>query len=114
MSQTSYGVLPAFQSSYRYYYNLNKRLEKGKKVSENSGNYIAAIGTIQSGKPIVGDYTLNNDYSVLIGPAWGLQRVYNSGFKLNLNLGAGYGFNDVGGSYFSPFIAIHLGWLIAK
>lgn len=113
-SQSDFGVLPAFQSSYRYYYNLNKRLGKGKKVSENSGNYIAAIGTIQSGNPIIGDYDLNHDYSVLLGPAWGMQRVYNSGFKLNLNLGAGYGFNDVGDSYFSPFVGIQLGWLIAK
>ena len=113
-SQNRFGVFPAFRSSYRYYYNLNKRLEKGKKVSENSGNYIAAIGTIESGKPLIGDYYLNKNYSVFIGPAWGLQRVYNSGFKLNLNLGAGYGFNDLGDSYVSPIIAIQLGWLIAK
>lgn len=113
-SQSEFGVLPAFRSSYRHYYNLNKRSEKGKKVSENSGNYIAAIGTIQSGNPIIGDYTLNYGYAASIGPAWGLQRVYNSGFKLNLNLGAGFGFNDLGDSYFSPIVAIQLGWLIVK
>lgn len=113
-SESDFGFFPEFQSEYRYYYNLNKRSEKGKKVSENSGNYIAAVGNIRSGNSIFGDLDLNEDYAILLGPAWGLQRTYNSGFKLNLELGAGYGFNDLGDSYFSPFIGIQLGWLIAK
>lgn len=113
-SESDFGFFPDFQSEYRYYYNLKKRSEKGKKVSENSGNYIAAIGNIRSGNSIIGDLDLEEDYAIMIGPAWGMQRTYNSGFKFNLNLGAGYGFNDIGDSYFSPFIGIQLGWLIGK
>ena len=113
-SDSQFGVFPVFQSQYRYYYNLEKRNKKGKKVSENSGNYIAAVGLIESANPIIGDMDLRGDFAVLIGPAWGLQRVYNSGFKLNLNLGAGYGFNDIGESYIAPFISLQLGWLLAK
>lgn len=112
--KSDYAVFPAFQTQYRYFYNLHKRLEKGKKVSENSGNYITALAEITSGNPILGGLTSQADYAIVVGPAWGLQRVYNSGFKLNLNLGAGYGFNDIGESYFSPFIGLQLGWLIAK
>ena len=112
--KSDYAVFPSFQAQYRYYYNLNKRLEKGKKVSENSGNYITALAQFTSGKPILGGLTSKADYGIVIGPAWGLQRVYNSGFKLNLNLGAGYAFNDIGDSYFTPLIGLQLGWLIAK
>ena len=113
-SDSQFGIFPAFQSQYRYYYNLEKRSRKGKKNSENSGNYLAAVGMVQSANPIIGDMDLIGDYGVLIGPAWGLQRVYNSNFKLNLNLGAGYGFNDIGESYIAHFIGFQLGWLIAK
>ena len=89
-------------------------MEKGKKVSENSGNYITALAEITSGTPILGGLTSKADYAVVVGPAWGLQRVYNSGFKLNLNLGVGYGFDDLGGSYITPLVGIQLGWLLAK
>lgn len=113
-SESEFGFFPDFQSHYRYYYNFRKRQEKGKKVSENSGNYIAAAANIRSGKSLIGDLDLREDYAALIGPAWGMQRVYDSGFKLNLNLGAGFGFNDLGDTYITPFFGIQLGWLVAK
>lgn len=110
---TDVGFFPVFSTQYRYYYNLEKRAGKGKKVSENSGNYVAAVGEIMSGKPIFGDLKFENDYSALVGAVWGLQRYYNSGFKLDLNLGGGYGFNDLGVSYLTPVIGLKLGWLIS-
>lgn len=109
-----FGVYPVFGAQYRYYYNLNKRLEKGKNISNNSGNYIALSGTVQSGKPIVGDLEYNEGYFGVIGPVWGLQRYYGAGFKLDLNLGAGYGFNESGGSFFSPIVGLRLGWRISN
>ncbi|WP_029036450.1 hypothetical protein [Salinimicrobium xinjiangense] len=113
-NDSGYAVFPTFHAQYRFYYNLDKRLEKGKKISENSGNYFTALAEITSGNPIFGDLKSQADYAVFIGPAWGLQRVYNSGFKLNINLGGGIGFNDLGDSYFSPFVGLQLGWLILK
>ena len=111
---SGYAVFPNLQAQYRFFYNLNKRMEKGKKVSENSGNYITALADITGGNALLGDLVSRANYAVFVGPAWGLQRVYNSGFKLNLNLGAGIGFNDLGDSYFSPLIGLQLGWLILK
>ena len=107
-----FGVYPIFNVQYRYYYNLKKRLAKGKNVSNNSANYIALSGAIQSGKPIIGDLEFNEGYFGVIGPVWGLQRYYGAGFKLDLNLGAGYAFNESGSSVFSPIIGLKLGWLI--
>lgn len=112
--ESDFGIFPVFQSEYRYYYNFKKRAEKGKKTSENSANYLTLIANIRGGNSVIGDLDLTEDFGVFVGPAWGLQRVYNSGIKLNLALGAGYGTNDLGDSYFSPFIAIQLGWLVAK
>ena len=109
-----FGVYPIFNVQYRHYYNLKKRLEKGKNISNNSGNYIALSGTIQAGKPIIGDLEYNEGYFGVIGPVWGLQRYYGAGFKLDLNLGGGYGFKESGSSFFSPIIGIRLGWRISN
>lgn len=113
-SGEAYGFFPGFEVQYRYYYNFEKRYDKGKKTSENSANYIAGIASITSGDPIIGDLQYTNDYGGFIGPAWGLQRVYGSGFKLNLNLGLGLGFNDSEDIYFTPLFGLQLGWKIGN
>lgn len=110
----AYGVYPDLEGQYRYYYNFEKRADKGRKISENSANYIAGVASINSGNPIIGDLEYDNNYGAFVGPAWGLQRVYNSGFKLNLNLGLGMGFNDSGDTYFRPLFGFQLGWKIGK
>ncbi|MGA8853736.1 MAG: hypothetical protein WB492_06125 [Christiangramia sp.] len=113
-SGEAFGFYPGFEAQYRYYYNFHKRADKGKKTSENSANYIAGVASVTGGKPIIGDLHYRNDYGGFVGPSWGLQRIYNSGFKLNLNLGLGLGFNDVGDTYFTPLFGLQLGWLVAQ
>lgn len=111
--ETEFGVFLNFFTQYRYFYNFQNRLEKGKNINNNSGNFIALHGGIFNGNPIIGTLESAQDYSVEVGPVWGMQRVYKSGFKLNLHLGLGYLFNDLGDSAFSPLIGFSLGWLIA-
>lgn len=113
-SGEAFGIFPGFEAQYRYYYNFEKRADKGKKTSENSGNYIAGVASITGGKPIIGDLEYANEYGGFVGPTWGLQRIYNSGFKLNLNLGIGMGFNDAGDTYLTPLFGLQLGWLVAQ
>lgn len=112
-SGEAYGLYPGFEGQYRYYYNMEKRADKDKKTSENSANYIAAIASVTGGDPLIGDLRYASDYGGFVGPAWGLQRVYNSGFKLNFNLGVGLGFNETQ-TYFTPLFGLQLGWLVAQ
>ena len=114
LDEAEYGIYPQFQAQYRHYYNLKKRMQKDKKISENSGNYIALSANVSSGEPIIGDMRLNKDYSGFVGPVWGLQRVYKSNFKLNLNLGFGMGFNDREDTYLATHIGLQLGFKIGK
>lgn len=111
---TEFGVFLNTHAQYRYYYNFNKRFEKDKNTANNSANYLALNGSFDFGDPIIGDLELGSDFGGVIGPVWGLQRYYNSGFKLDLNLGAGYGFNNLGGSFLSPIIGLRLGWLLSN
>ncbi|MCM4157547.1 hypothetical protein [Gramella sp. AN32] len=109
-----FAITPQFMTQYRWYYNFGKREGKLLKTSENSGNYIAGVGTISGGQALIGNIDYLNDYSAFVGPAWGLQRVYDSGFKLNLNLGVGYEFNDIGDHAIAPFFGLQLGWKLGK
>lgn len=97
-------IFPLFQGQYRQYYNFEKRLEKGKKIKNNSANYLAGTLILELDQ---------NELSGIIGPAWGLQRVYGQHFKLNLSLGAGYGFNSVD-SYLGTIISFQLGFKLGK
>src|SRR5680860_1846111 len=44
--QEGYAYGLAMNNRYRYYHNFNRRIDKGKNVSGNSGNYIAAAQAI--------------------------------------------------------------------
>lgn len=111
---SAFGIFPGFEAQYRYYYNFENRADKNLKTSENSANYITAIASITGGDPLIGNLRYSSDYGILIGPAWGLQRVYDSGFKLNLNLGVGYGFDDNDNSYVAPIFGLQLGFKLGR
>lgn len=113
-SGEAFGAYPVVSSEYRYYYNFLRRQERGRKVTDNSGNYLAALLKFRSGKPFIGELEISDDYALTLGPVWGMQRVYNSGFKLNLYGGAGYSRNGLGDSYLSPILGLELGWMLFR
>ncbi|WP_282089803.1 DUF3575 domain-containing protein [Aquimarina algiphila] len=108
-----YGVFLTFEGAYRYYYNFEKRANKGKNTSGNSANYLAMTTYIAHGDPILGNLDTDIDYVGQVGPVWGFQRTYNSGFNLGLELGVGYAFNDNDQSM-APIVNFRLGWAFGK
>ena len=110
--ETEFGIFLNLGGQYRYFYNFQKRLEKEKNISNNTANYFGLHVAFSSSDPIIGNMESVADYSGLVGPVWGIQRVHDSGFKLNLFLGGGYGFNDLGESALSPIVGFSMGWII--
>lgn len=108
-----YGVFLNFEGAYRYYYNFEKRASKGKNTSGNSGNYVALTTFLASGDPIIGDLESDTDYIGQVGPVWGFQRTYNSGFNLGLELGLGYTFSE-SDSFVAPIVGFRLGWAFGR
>ena len=92
---------PVIKLEPKYYYNLAKRVAKGKNISKNSGNFVALklsyhpnwFAIHQQGEPLFNYYDIT--------PKWGIRRNY---FKhLNFELGGGIGLLFVSGPNVSAY-----------
>lgn len=110
--ETEFGVYPIFRGQYRYYYNMERRLDKDKNISGNSGNYIGGLLLYQDGNPILGNLETNSVLAV--GPVYGIQRTYRRGFFYRLETGVAYFEDD---SFFDNtgitlILAARIGWVL--
>jgi hypothetical protein len=105
-----FGIAPFAEGYFKNYYNLDRRIEKGKRTEMNSGNYWGLMARYNF-PAIDGDENNERFRSVFVAPVWGFQRNYRSHFSLGMDIGAGVGFNE-GGAYFSPVIRLKLGFVL--
>ena len=112
-SEWGYVIRPALDVQVRHYYDLNKRLRKGKKVAHNSGNYIA--GVVSAGGPSIlkSDNVYVPDFSLVLGAMWGIQRNYGERFMMNVGIGPGVSFYD-GINEFTFVGGVTLGFRLGK
>ena len=71
----------------KYFYNLDKRLARGKTLLYNSGNYIGARFTFNTP---VGEKTDIIRNSFLANIHWGIQRAIGGHWLFNSHIGVGY------------------------
>ena len=108
---TSFVIVPALTLEPRYYYNLNKRHAKSKRIDNNSGNFLAFKIECRSGI-IPNDKSITNTHGdISFTPMWGLRRHFKK-INFNYELGGGiryrYWFNNSG--EFLPFIHLRVGY----
>lgn len=111
--ESGFGIFPIGRLQYRHYYNFDRRLDKGKRIAGNTGNYIAPTIAIQGGKAIIGDLDYVSDYFGGVGAVYGLQRTGQKGFQFRFEIGPGYFFDEFE-SNFGIFLALKLGWVVSK
>ena len=92
----SFVFFPEFSIQPRWYYNLNRRNERGRDISNNAANFIK-INTI-----IAPDWMIGGDEDTFVGsvafiPTWGIRRNIGNRFEYEAGMGIGYGFNFDGG-----------------
>lgn len=81
---------PTLRVEPRYYYNLAKREAKGKRTSNNGGNFISLKTEYQLPFTLAStdaDRRLRGRLSFI--PRWGIRRDLGSGWDFELGLGAG-------------------------
>lgn len=90
-----YIIAPFLDIQQKWFYNLNKRTEKEKTVSNNSGNFVSAR-LITRGPSIADNVFRTSDFDFAIGPTWGIQRKYGKIFHLLFDIGPQYYFDTNG------------------
>lgn len=88
---SSYSINPIVSVGVRHFYNFDRRLQKGKSIRSNSGNYLSvrtryafpAVAKDESEQVPIGD---GSGFGV--DALWGFQRTYRRDFYLNLSAGA--------------------------
>ncbi|TVZ16985.1 hypothetical protein [Maribacter sp. MAR_2009_72] len=114
--EPGYVIGLALNNRYRYYHNFNRRVNKNKNVSGNSGNYIAAAQAIFfSQARLTTNITGPDDFNLgFYGMVYGIQRTYPKGFNFNAELGAGYYRGDGEPSGYGPLVGFTFGWVPTK
>lgn len=81
---------PNIRLEPRFYYNLENRLEKGKNISNNSGNFFGVAFNYRPNTVLFSNSNLSAIESFSIVPKWCIRR--NFGRNFNYEAGAGFGF----------------------
>jgi len=104
---TQFQFDPSLSLQYRFFHNIKRRQEKGKRIEKNSLNYIAPVYQVSFSKNALSDgIYVNNSRRPIneLGVVWGMQRNYASRFSFGFNAGPGIFFGkdrieDPMGSY---------------
>ncbi len=112
-----YAFIPALNAQYRYYYNMERRLEKNKRIEGNTGNYLALSGNLFTADVIIGNVESGTGTAGFVGPIYGIQRTYPKGFNFGMEFGAGVYFQSDQNfrsidSGFAPIISFSIGWVL--
>ena len=76
-----------FSVTPKYFYNLKKRINNGKTIQYNSGNYIGV--RLKYNMPLYKKSDIIRN-SILTNIHWGIQRVIGNHWTINSHIGVGY------------------------
>lgn len=89
-TESYFVIAPTIHAEYRYFFNREKRIGKGKTVYNNSGLFFGAH--VKYNAPEL--YSSNELFEALdgvaVGPVFGVQRTWNNNLQLGISLGFGY------------------------
>lgn len=84
-------LVPAITVEPRWYYNLNKRENKSKRIDGNSGNFISIKTTYHPDWFVISNVdNINFISDISIIPTWGIRRNIGKSFNYELGFGIGY------------------------
>jgi len=108
-------MTPVVSLEPRWYYDLQKRKSKSKRIDGNSGNYISLQSAFYPAWAVLSTYghpVINPVLAII--PGWGMRR--NIGRHFNYEVGAGFGyvhyFADKYGYGAHDYLALHLDFRI--
>ncbi len=110
LDQNALVINPTVHLEPRYYYNLERRYQRGRNVSFNAASYIGVYSELRM-NPLIEE---NNGFWPVydrfkIGPAWGIQRNLGRRGYMNFNLAYGLVVDQTGHARYDGFGRLTLG-----
>lgn len=90
-NKTGFLLAPVLTVEPRWYYNLNKRIDKDRRIDGNSGNFIALKTSYHPDWFVISNYDnvrVISDISIV--PTWGIRRNVGGHFTYETGIGVGY------------------------
>ncbi|NVK51365.1 MAG: hypothetical protein HWD85_00410 [Flavobacteriaceae bacterium] len=90
-NNTKFVLSPTITLEPRWYYNLDKRLEKGKSIKGNSGNFLSIKTSFHPDWFVISNrdnVQVTPDISII--PTWGIRRTIGKHFTYETGIGLGY------------------------
>ncbi|MET7038513.1 hypothetical protein [Elizabethkingia miricola] len=92
--KTGFVLYPTIGIASKYYYNFNRRLDKGKNIHNNSANYMAVDFSYTPNWFIISkEKNIEVSNFITIIPSYGIRRNFAQNFNYEAKFGLGYGKN---------------------
>lgn len=89
--KTGYLMIPTLRVEPRWYYNLEKRQSKSRKIANNSGNFLTLQTTFYPNFLIISNYdNVKIAKQISIIPTWGIKRTLGNHFTYETAIGLGH------------------------
>lgn len=94
-SSIEFALQPVLLAEPRYYYNLSKRADRGKRTTSNGGNFVGMAIRYQPDVLFINtDENSSSRERLTLIPRWGIRRNLGSGWDFELTLGYGLYFQE--------------------
>ena len=91
-TKSGFALYPAFTLVPKYYYNVNRRVEKGKNTKNNAANYLGLQIRYLPGWVMSNHKDMGLPSQINFIPTYGLRRNFLKKFNYEFKVGLGYGF----------------------
>lgn len=104
---------PLLRGQYRYFYNLQKRFDKGKDISGNSGSFLALHSSYYF-SPLKNEEFISSLDGFTLGSVWGFEKTYKGNLNIVLNTGIGYNLSNNQTYKLVPILNFTISWVLVK
>lgn len=89
--KTGFVLFPAISVEPKWYYNLNRRVEKEKNINNNSGNYFSLQAEYMPKWFAISNYNnINTTNAISLVPTFGIRRNFSGNFNYEFKVGYGF------------------------
>ncbi|SHI83197.1 hypothetical protein SAMN04488096_10520 [Mesonia phycicola] len=88
--EVNYAFAPVITAEPRWYYNISKRANKGKRTAKNTANFVGLEVSYNPNLFVISNVDVDVYNQIRIIPKWAIRRTIGNHFTYETGLGLGY------------------------